>query len=224
MAKRLDLQKNVLSFNGQAAAQLRRDFAVRRLLVLNLMSSPGSGKTTLLEHTARVLAGEFKMAVIEGDLQTDRDADRVRRAGLPAVQINTGGGCHLDVPMVRRALDGLALDGLDILFIENVGNLVCPAAFDLGEDAVVLLASVAEGDDKPGKYPTAFYRADVVLLTKTDFLPVTEFQVSVFLADVAKIKADLPVLPLSCRTGEGLDGWFAWLRRAVAAKRVAERP
>ena len=220
MAKRLELQKNVLSANDQAAAQLRREFAARRLLVLNLMSSPGSGKTTLLEHTARVLAGEFKMAVIEGDLQTDRDADRVRRAGLPAVQINTGGGCHLDVPMVRQALAGLALDGLDVLFIENVGNLVCPAAFDLGEDAVVLLASVAEGDDKPGKYPTAFHRADVVLLTKTDFLPVTEFQVSQFLDDVAKLKADLPVLPLSCRTGEGLDAWFAWLRRALAAKKA----
>ncbi|MFA5203137.1 MAG: hydrogenase nickel incorporation protein HypB [Lentisphaeria bacterium] len=221
MAERLVIQKRALSANDLAAAALRREFAARRLLVLNLMSSPGSGKTTLLERTAPALAGEFRMAVIEGDLQTERDAERVRRAGLPATQINTGGGCHLDVPMVRRALGALPLDQLDILFIENVGNLVCPAAFDLGEDAAVLLASVAEGDDKPGKYPTAFRRADVVLLTKTDFLPVTEFRVDRFLEDVAKIKAGLPVLPMSCRTGQGVEAWFDWLRRAVAGKRAA---
>lgn len=217
--KRLRVSKRVLSGNDATAAALRRRFAEHGLLVLNLLSSPGSGKTSLLERTAAALRDSVRMAVIEGDLQTDRDAERVRRAGVQAVQINTDGGCHLSADMVADVLPQMDLGALDVLFIENVGNLVCPAAFDLGEDAAVLLFSVTEGDDKPGKYPTAFLKADVVVVNKADLVPYTNFSLDRFRQDMLKIKSGLPLLTVSCTQGAGLEDWYTWLRQRLRAKR-----
>jgi hydrogenase nickel incorporation protein HypB len=221
--KRVRIQQTVLSHNATTADALRQHFAERRLLVLNLLSSPGSGKTSLLERTAVALRDRLRMAVIEGDLQTDRDAERVRRAGVPAVQINTAGGCHLSAEMIQEVLPQLDLTGLDVLFIENVGNLVCPAEFDLGEDATVLLISVTEGDDKPGKYPPAFLKADVVVLNKADLIPHTNFEPQRFLDDLSRIKGDLPVLTLSCTRGQGLEAWFDWLQARIRLKKEGRR-
>jgi len=218
----IKIQKNVLSKNDELAAELRRDFARKGVLVLNMLSSPGSGKTTLLEKTARALAGKLRIAAIEGDLQTERDADRIRAAGVRAVQINTGRGCHLDANMIANILPKLEVAELDVLFIENVGNLVCPAAFDLGEDFAVLLMSVTEGDDKPAKYPTAFLKADLLVLNKLDLQPYTNFDIERFRGDVARVKPSLPMLQVSCTTEQGLESWFQWIERKTKAKR--ERP
>ena len=215
----IKIQKNVLSKNDEIAAGLRRTFAENGVLVVNLLSSPGSGKTTLLEKTARALAGRMKLAAIEGDLQTERDADRVRNAGVKAIQINTGRGCHLDANMVAGVLPQLDLGRLDVLFIENVGNLVCPAAYDLGEDAAVLVVSVTEGDDKPGKYPTAFLKADLLVLNKLDLQPYTNFDTARFRKDVARIKPSLPMLEMSCTKETGLESWFQWIQSKRDQKR-----
>ncbi|MBO4312556.1 MAG: hydrogenase nickel incorporation protein HypB, partial [Desulfovibrionaceae bacterium] len=169
--------RNALEANDRIAARLREQFARTGVLALNLISSPGSGKTSLLEHTLSDLAVEFRMAVIEGDLQTDNDARRVASSGAQAVQINTDGGCHLDSSMILEALEALDTKGLDILFIENVGNLVCPTEFDCGEDAKIALLSCAEGDDKPQKYPYLFHKSKVMLLNKIDLLPYVDFDV-----------------------------------------------
>ena len=217
--KRLRVTQRVLSGNDVAAAALRSRFAEHGILVLNLLSSPGSGKTSLLERTAVALRGRVRMAVIEGDLQTERDAERVRCAGVQAVQINTDGGCHLSADMVAGVLPQFDLTALDVLFIENVGNLVCPASFDLGEDAAVLLFSVTEGDDKPGKYPTAFLKADVVVVNKTDLTAYTNFNLERFRQDMTKIKSTLPLLTVSCTQGVGLETWYAWLDERLRAKK-----
>lgn len=210
--------RNLLEANEAIARQLRSLFAARGMLALNLISSPGAGKTSLLERTLRDLAGEFRMAVIEGDLQTDNDARRVAATGAQAVQINTGGGCHLDGAMVLDALGSLNLDGLDILFIENVGNLVCPVEFDCGEDHKIALLSVTEGDDKPEKYPLLFNLSRVMVLNKIDLLPHVDFDMDRATRFARKLNADLAVFPLSCRNGEGLEAWYGWLRKARAAK------
>ena len=210
--------RNLLEANDTIARQLRSLFAGRKILVLNLISSPGAGKTTLLERTLTDLKGEFGMAVIEGDLQTDNDARRVAATGAQAVQINTDGGCHLSSPMVLEALGQLNLDTVDILFIENVGNLVCPVEFDCGEDHKIALLSVAEGDDKPEKYPLLFNLATVMVLNKIDLLPYVDFRTDVAERFAKKLNAGLIVLPLSCRNGQGLENWYAWLRKARAAK------
>jgi hydrogenase nickel incorporation protein HypB len=173
----------------------------------------------LLERTLSDLKGEFGMAVIEGDLQTDNDARRVAATGAKAVQINTGGGCHLSGSMILESLNSLSLDGVDILFIENVGNLVCPVEFDCGEDHKVALLSVAEGDDKPEKYPLLFNLAAVMLLNKTDLLPYVDFDVDRASRFARQLNNDLEILPVSCRAQEGLDAWYDWLRKARAAKR-----
>ena len=213
--------RNVLEANDRIAARLRTDFARRGILVLNLISSPGSGKTSLLERTLNDLAGEFRMAVIEGDLQTDNDARRVAASGAQAVQINTEGGCHLNSSMVSEALQAISLENLDILFIENVGNLVCPTEFDCGEDAKVALLSVTEGDDKPQKYPYLFHKAKAMLLNKTDLLPYVDFDVQKAFAHARAVNADLAVMEISCRTHTGLDAWYDWLRAAAKAKKEA---
>uniref|UniRef100_A0A7C4AHW7 Hydrogenase accessory protein HypB n=1 Tax=Fundidesulfovibrio putealis TaxID=270496 RepID=A0A7C4AHW7_9BACT len=212
--------RNVLEANDRLAQELKDLMARRGILSLNLMSSPGAGKTSLLERTLADLRGEFKMAVIEGDLQTDNDARRVAATGAQAVQINTEGGCHLNSSMILEALKQLDLDGLDILFIENVGNLVCPAEFDVGEDYKVTLLSVAEGDDKPEKYPLMFNISAVSLLNKIDLLPYVDFDMKRAEGFMRALNKDIEVLPVSCRTGEGLDAWYAWLR----AKRAAKKP
>jgi hydrogenase nickel incorporation protein HypB len=213
--------RSLLESNDAEAAQLRGLFAERGIAVLNLIGSPGAGKTALLERTFRDLGGVFSMAVIEGDLQTDNDARRIASAGGRAVQINTGGGCHLDAPLVRGALDGLDLAGLDLLFIENVGNLVCPVEFDCGEDCKVAMLSVTEGDDKPQKYPQLFSLAAAMVLSKTDLLPHVDFSLEQAARFAGRLNGRLTVLPLSCRSGEGLAGWYDFLRRLRADK--AER-
>ncbi len=210
--------RNLLEANDTVAERLRALFAQKRILVLNLISSPGAGKTSLLERTLTDLRGEFRMAVIEGDLQTDNDARRVAATGAKAVQINTGGGCHLDSTMVMETLGSFPLDELDILFIENVGNLVCPVEFDCGEDHKVALLSVAEGDDKPEKYPLLFNLASCMALNKIDLLPYVDFSMERATRFATQLNKNMAVYPLSCRTGEGLDQWYGWLREARKQK------
>ncbi|MDR2076245.1 MAG: hydrogenase nickel incorporation protein HypB [Desulfovibrio sp.] len=212
--------RNLLEANDILARRLKERFAAGQILALNLISSPGAGKTALLERTLTDLREEFTMAVIEGDLQTDNDARRVAATGARVVQINTGGGCHLDGAMILEALNTLALDRVDILFIENVGNLVCPVEFDCGEDHKIALLSVPEGDDKPEKYPLLFHLAALLLVNKTDLLPYVEFSLDRAARLAKQLNAALPVLPLSCKTGEGLNAWYDWLRAAREAKRA----
>jgi len=219
----LRLEQDLLAYNQGFADANRRLFEARGLLALNLVSSPGSGKTSLLARTLEALREEMPLAVIEGDQQTSRDADRLRATGVPAVQVNTGKGCHLDAHMVGHALEALALSEGGVLFIENVGNLVCPAGFDLGEAHKVVVLSVTEGEDKPLKYPNMFAAADLLLLNKTDLLPHLDFDVEQCLEYARRINPDLGVLQLSARTGEGLTAWLDWLRaerRAVLRRQV----
>lgn len=211
--------RNVLEVNSKLAAMLKKQFAEHNILTLNIISSPGAGKTSLLEKTLGDLSPEFRMAVIEGDLQTDNDAKRVAATGVKAVQINTDGGCHLDSNMVMEALTSLDLNEIDILFIENVGNLVCPAEFDCGEDAIVAILGVTEGDDKPEKYPLLFHRAGVLILNKVDLLPYVNFSVEKATQHARKLNDPLEIISLSCRTGEGLQVWYDWLRDSLRKKR-----
>ena len=216
--------RNVLEANEKLADQVRARLDAGKILALNLISSPGAGKTTLLERTLADLSGEFRMAVIEGDLQTDNDARRVAATGAQAVQINTEGGCHLNSSMILQALDNISLDGLDILFIENVGNLVCPVEFDCGEDAKIALLSVAEGDDKPEKYPLLFNLARAMLLNKIDLLPHVDFDVQRARNFATRLNRDLAIFEVSCRNGQGLDGWYDWLRATRKAKLEGRLP
>lgn len=213
--------RNILEANANEASELKDLFAQKGILVLNLMSSPGAGKTTILERTLTDLRGELRMAVIEGDLQTDNDARRVAATGAQAVQINTEGGCHLTASQVRAALASLDLDGLDVLFIENVGNLVCPAEFDVGEDFKVTLLSVTEGDDKPEKYPLMFHISAATLLNKIDLLPYVDFNLENASRHARTLNADISLFPVSARSGEGMAAWYDWLRARRAAKVVA---
>ena len=211
----------ILGENDRVAAHNREHFDAQGVLALNLMSSPGAGKTSLLEATIRALGGRLRMAVIEGDLATENDADRIRACGVPAVQITTGNACHLDAQMVHDAVHDLPLAGLDVLFIENVGNLVCPASFDLGQHRNVTLLSVPEGDDKPAKYPVMFRAADLALITKTDLLPyLTEFTVERAHAALRQIGFGGETIELNNRGGEGFAAWLRWLEREVGAQRV----
>ncbi len=212
--------KNLLSENDHVATHNRDHFDRHGVLAVNLMSSPGSGKTALLEASVELLADKFNIAVIEGDLETENDAERIRARGIPAIQISTGSACHLDAHMVHDALHQLSLDGLDILFIENVGNLVCPASFDLGHHLNVTLLSTTEGDDKPAKYPVMFRAADLMLLTKADLLPVLDdfnpVRAETCLRNLANTA---PVITLSAKTGEGLTAWVDWLELELEAHR-----
>jgi hydrogenase nickel incorporation protein HypB len=214
----IPIERRILATNDELAAKLRSRFKAAGTFVVNLISSPGAGKTSLLERTAAALAAlpnPPSLAVIEGDIATEQDAARIRKHGVPAVQINTHGDCHLDARMVSRALDELAgqvnLDKLDILIVENVGNLVCPTEFDLGEDAKVVVASVAEGADKPSKYPATFLNARVMVVNKVDLLPYVDCDLDRLIGDARAINPKLVVFPLSCRSGEGLTGWIEWL-------------
>ena len=211
----VELQQKVLAKNDQLADANRQWLQDRGILAVNLMSSPGSGKTTLLERTSRELAGKVSISVIEGDQETALDARRIQAAGSPVVQINTGVGCHLDAEMVARGLRSLDPPTGSIVIIENVGNLVCPALFHLGEAAKVVLASVTEGADKPLKYPHMFRQADLVLLNKTDLLPYVDFDLNQYMADLRRASPDALLLQLSATTGDGVDGWYDWLRRRI---------
>lgn len=206
------LERDVLARNDLLAARNRGWLEGREILALNLMSSPGAGKTTLLERTIERLAGTLSIAVVEGDQATLRDAERIRAAGAHAVQINTGTGCHLDADMFAAGLRQLTPPAGSLLFIENVGNLVCPALFDLGEHARVVVASVTEGDDKPLKYPHMFRTCDVLVLNKIDLLPHVEFDPGRFAEYARRIKPDVQVFEVSATRGTGLDAWFEWLR------------
>ncbi|HEX5562386.1 MAG TPA: hydrogenase nickel incorporation protein HypB [Nocardioidaceae bacterium] len=205
----LELEVAVLAKNDELAAANRSWLAARRITAVNLMSSPGAGKTTLLERT--IQAATRSVSVVEGDQETLFDARRIRQAGARAVQVNTGAGCHLDAAMVARALARLGPDEDSVLFIENVGNLVCPALFDLGEKRKVVVVSVTEGDDKPLKYPHMFAAADVVVLNKTDLLPYVDFDTGRFTADARSLNRHVEVLPVSARTGANLEAWYEWL-------------
>lgn len=217
------LQK-LLKHNDDQAAHNRAHFDAHDILAVNLMSSPGSGKTALLEATIQALKNEFGIAVIEGDLETENDAERIRAHGVRAHQIVTGTACHLDAHLVHEALHQLSLDGIDLLFIENVGNLVCPASFDLGQHANVTLLSVTEGDDKPAKYPVMFRAADAVLITKTDLLPfLDDFDPRRAKTHIRHLANPAPVMPVSARRGTGMDTWLDWLRQQRVAQRERVR-
>lgn len=207
----VEIEQNVLGHNDRLAAVNRSRLAAKGIFALNLVSSPGAGKTTLLCRTITDLAGRYPVAVIEGDQQTTHDADRIRATGAPALQVNTGKGCHLDAHMVGHALDHLDPPDGAVLFIENVGNLVCPAAFDLGEAHKVAILSVTEGEDKPLKYPDMFAAADVMVLNKVDLLPYVPFDVDKAIDYARRVNRDIQVIQVSATSGEGLDDWYAWI-------------
>jgi len=215
------VMQNVLGQNDAVAEEIRKQFAEAGVFALNLLGSPGAGKTTLLEHTLGELAKEMKIAVIEGDLFTTKDADRIEKLGVPVIQINTVGGCHLDAPMVAKAIADMDLKALDFILVENVGNLVCPAEFDVGEDAKAVVLSITEGDDKPLKYPLIFKESSVALLNKVDILPYTNFDLAAATEDIETIHPGIKVLPVSAFKAEGLEPWLSWIRERVAAKRNA---
>ncbi len=219
MKQQIEVRQRLLADNEKAASELREEFRRERLLVTNLISSPGSGKTTLLEATAAALGHSLRLGALSGDIATERDADRLRRMGIPAAQIITGGACHLDARLVREHLANWDLKSLDILFIENVGNLVCPTSYDLGEDFKVALLSVTEGDDKPFKYPGIFARAAVTVIAKMDLLPHVDFDMEAVRAQVLALNPAARLLQLSCRTGQGVDAWCRVLTDELEAKR-----
>ncbi len=219
MTEKIAIEQKVLSENDKLAAELRQELVKHRIVTLNLVSSPGSGKTSLLEKTLGALNEHLKIALIAGDVQTDNDAKRLEKAGGKIVRpIVTGGACHLDARMVTRALEEVELEGLDLLFIENVGNLVCPSSYDLGEDMKVVLLSTTEGDDKPLKYPGMFRRSSAMVVNKMDLLGTSDFELARVKQNALQINGQLTIFETSCRTGLGLDVWFAWLKKLVSDK------
>ncbi len=223
MSERVSVKEKVLSANDQLAAETRERLAGQGIFSINLISSPGSGKTTLLERTVDLLKDSLSLAVVAGDVQTRNDAERLLRHHVPVEAIETGGGCHLDARQVAKSLEALGVANTDLLFIENVGNLVCPSSFDLGETLKVVLMSVTEGEDKPLKYPAAFRRASALVLTKVDLVPHLRFSVEEALENARSINPDLEIFSTSSFTGEGLEVWAGWLvDRVAAAKESAE--
>lgn len=216
----VQVNQPILRENDKIAAELRQEFQRAGTLCLNLISSPGAGKTTLLERTLAALNPDIRTAVVTGDIQTDNDARRLARYGFPVRQITTGGICHLDAAMVRRSLSGWNLDELDLFLIENVGNLVCPTSYDLGEHAKVVLLSVTEGEDKPQKYPGIFRKAELVLLTKTDLLPHVQFDLRNAIAHTQALRREIDYICLSAVTGRGLNDWMRWLTNRIRAVRA----
>ena len=209
------VMKNILGENDKIAEENRKLFAEKKIFVVNLMGSPGSGKTSLLEKTLSALSEKISVAVIEGDLFTAKDAERIECKNVPVVQINTAGGCHLDAPMVKRATESLNLDELDLLIVENVGNLVCPAEFDVGENCKAVVLSITEGDDKPLKYPLIFKESAVTLLNKIDLLEFTNFDLKSAREDLTTLHPDLKIIETSCMKNIGLEDWTNWLLEKV---------
>jgi hydrogenase nickel incorporation protein HypB len=219
---RVEVQQKVLSENERIAKTLRETLGAHGVYCPNFISSPGAGKTLLLERTLALFPRDARVAVLTGDIQTDNDAQRLARYGFPVRQITTGGSCHLDARMVERALEGWALDSLDYLFIENVGNLVCPSSYDLGENNKIVIFSTTEGEDKPLKYPATFSRAGLIILNKIDLLPYVTFDMALARENVRKVNPNVEILEVSCTTGAGLDAWYGWLqhRRVACAQAV----
>ena len=220
MTLKVPVVRNILEANERLAEDNRRIFRQAGLLVINLMSGPGAGKTSLLERTIEALQDEIRIGVIEGDIQSSYDAERISQKGVQVVQLNTGGACHLDGNMIKSSLDALNLDILDLLVVENVGNLVCPAEFNVGEDMKAMILSVPEGDDKPLKYPLMFQESRALLINKIDLLPYVNCDVGKIRERALQLNANLEIFEISCRTGEGLDGWADWLRKQVSARKA----
>jgi hydrogenase nickel incorporation protein HypB len=207
----IKIMKNILDRNQNKAGEVRSLLAAKKVLMVNLISSPGAGKTTLLERTCEELNKKFRIGIIEGDITTDRDAQRLKKYNLPIVVINTEGGCHLDSHSISKVIDSFDLDNLDVLFVENVGNLICPSQFDLGETFKLAIVSTTEGDDKPGKYPMLFREAKAVLLNKIDLIPYTNFKREAFNSDLKNINGQIPLFEISCTRGDGLKEWIKWI-------------
>lgn len=222
-SRTIRVEEDLLAKNNRLAAGNRQLFTSSHLLVLNLVSSPGSGKTSLLERTLADLKRRFNFSVLEGDQQTTNDADRIAATGVPVKQLNTGAGCHLDAHMVGHGVENFDLAETDILMIENVGNLVCPAAFDLGEDHKVTVLSVTEGEDKPLKYPQMFQASDLMLINKIDLLPYLNFDLEQCKAFARQINPRIEIMELSCQTGAGMQQWYDWLMAGVARKNPGRR-
>jgi len=222
---RVPLEGKVLNENARIAAELRERFRQHHVLVINLISSPGSGKTTLLEKTLESFDQHERVAVLTGDLQTENDANRLKRYGFPVKQITTGGTCHLDARMIEKHIADWNLDDLDLLIIENVGNLVCPSSYDLGESAKIVLLSVTEGEDKPLKYPSIFFKSELMVLTKTDLLPYVPFDVPTAVTNARRVHQGIEVVKVSSLTGNGLREWLQWLeQRKQACLHEVEQP
>lgn len=211
----VEVMKNILGANDEIAQSNRDLFRQKNIFVLNLMGSPGAGKTSVLEKSLTILKSEMQIAIIEGDLFTAKDAERIDRIGVPVFQINTAGGCHLDAPMIRKAIDKLDLDALDLLIIENVGNLVCPAEFELGESKKAVILSIAEGDDKPAKYPLIFKESELVLLNKIDLLPYVNFDLERVKKDLSRMNPSAKILETSATSGAGIDEFCNWIRGQI---------
>jgi len=209
--KVITIKEDIFGANDEKAKQNQNEFDKHNILAVNVMSSPGAGKTSLILNTIKGMQNNARIAVIEGDVASSVDAEKVNAQGIPVVQINTAGGCHLDANMMKSAMDNLPLNDIDLLFIENVGNLICPAEFALGEHKRVIIASLPEGDDKPHKYPLMFTEADMVLLNKADLLPYLDFDIDAFQRAVTGLNPAVRILQISCKTGEGLQDWFSWL-------------
>ncbi|MCJ7809713.1 MAG: hydrogenase nickel incorporation protein HypB [Desulfobulbaceae bacterium] len=216
---KVSVVKNILAANDRIAQENRALFDKNNLVVFNLMSSPGAGKTSLLERTIDVLKNDLKIGVIEGDIQSSHDAERIAEKGIPVVQINTGGACHLDGNMIRDTFAEFDFNELDLLVVENVGNLVCPAEFQVGEDFKAMILSVTEGEDKPSKYPLMFRESKVLLINKIDLIPYLDCSLESFKKEALKVNPDLTVFEISCKTGEGLDAWCDWLRDQVKTRK-----
>lgn len=211
MVKNVSLVEKILSANDQLAAEIRQRLDSASVFSINIMASPGAGKTSLIERTLHELTALHEIAVIDGDVATSIDADRAAKAGATAVQINTGGQCHIDANMLRNAINELNLEDFDLLLVENVGNLICPASFQLGTHKNILIASIPEGDDKPYKYPAMYQDVDALIINKIDLLPYVDFDMAYFEKGVQLLNPDLVTFPLSCRTGEGIQAWITWL-------------
>ncbi|MBC8468715.1 MAG: hydrogenase nickel incorporation protein HypB [Planctomycetes bacterium] len=222
--KKIDIGKKILIENEKHAFENILFLNERKKLCLNMISSPGSGKTTILVRMISDLKGKIKVGVIEGDIQTDIDAERIRATEAPAIQINTEGACHLSAPQISRALKQLPVDDLDLILIENVGNLVCPSAFQLGEAGKIVVLSVAEGDDKPVKYPAIFAKSKVLLINKIDLLAGghVDFNLEKVIADARKLNKDIKIFPISAKTGQGMDDWYKWLLKSIETNSMSQ--
>ncbi len=217
---KIDIIENVMQYNKEEADVNRKLFKDKKILVINILSAPGAGKTTFIIETIKRTMGKISTGVIEGDISSTHDSEKIKSLIENVVQINTGGTCHLNASMVAKALEKLKLDGLDLLFIENVGNLICPVGFDLGEDYRILLSSVSEGDDKPVKYPKAFIKTDIVILNKTDLMDYSDFDYPFFEKTVKELNKNSGLISISCKTGQGFDSWISILEALLREKKT----